>query len=257
MRSSLTCRSSRPPGLRVQRQAETEIALVGGRWSWSGSPATIARCHTSSRAGQRRVALARAIVIRPRVLLSTAAVELDAGFASRCLGSQRLRKLGITAVTRRPGGRPWRLRPVAVMHQGVIVQEAAPGALSPSRLGFVAQFIGGPIFCAAVAAQRPASSRGARPPARHRSEKPGSPRARPSRWCSARVNHHLHRRDGLERDDLSRTFLGEKVEYHVRVDGDTLQVTDYGAGGARVLAPGGAVTLGVPATGVWLLGGAE
>jgi len=34
-------------------------------------------------------------------------------------------------------------------------------------------------------------------------------------------------------------------------------VTDYGAGGARVLAPGEAVTLGVPATGVWLLGGGE
>ena len=62
---------------------------------------------------------------------------------------------------------------------------------------------------------------------------------------------------GLRGTIVSRTFLGEKVEYHVRVDGDTLQVTDYGAGGARVLAPGEAVTLGVPATGVWLLGGGE
>jgi len=41
------------------------------------------------------------------------------------------------------------------------------------------------------------------------------------------------------------------------VAGEALQVTDYGAGRSRVLAPGEAVTLEVPVSGVWLLGGGE
>ena len=59
---------------------------------------------------------------------------------------------------------------------------------------------------------------------------------------------------GLEGTVLSRTFLGEKAEYQVRVGTETLQVTAYGAGTSGPLAPGDAVSLEVPSTGVWVLG---
>ena len=52
---------------------------------------------------------------------------------------------------------------------------------------------------------------------------------------------------------IGRTFLGEKVEYQVRVGDETLQVTrPSGASDAR-FAPGAAVTVRLPAAGVGLL----
>ena len=58
---------------------------------------------------------------------------------------------------------------------------------------------------------------------------------------------------GLRGTVVSRVFLGEKVEYHVRVGGETLHVTAYGSGASTLPAPGGAVTLDVPSSGVWIL----
>jgi hypothetical protein len=52
---------------------------------------------------------------------------------------------------------------------------------------------------------------------------------------------------------LSRSFLGEKVEYHVRMGEEVLQVSAYNPG--ELLAPGQAVTIQLPTTGVPLLPG--
>jgi iron(III) transport system ATP-binding protein len=52
---------------------------------------------------------------------------------------------------------------------------------------------------------------------------------------------------------LSRTFLGEKVEYQVRVGEALLQVTRYNAGAPETLQPGQAVLVRLPMDGVALL----
>jgi len=52
---------------------------------------------------------------------------------------------------------------------------------------------------------------------------------------------------------VARTFLGEKVEYQVRVGDETLQVTRPGGAADARFAPGGAVTVRLPADGVGLL----
>ena len=52
---------------------------------------------------------------------------------------------------------------------------------------------------------------------------------------------------------VTRTFLGEKVEYQVRVGDETLQVTRPGGAADARFAPGTAVTVRLPADGVGLL----
>jgi hypothetical protein len=52
---------------------------------------------------------------------------------------------------------------------------------------------------------------------------------------------------------LTRTFLGEKVEYHVRMGEATLQVSAYNP--REVLAPGQAVVVQLPTCDVPLLPG--
>ena len=123
-------------GLRVQRQAEAEIArrvgevleLVGLAGYDSQMP------HQLSGGEQQRVALARAIVIRPRVLLFDEPLSnLDARLRVQMRGEiQRLQKaLGITAVyvTHDQEEAMAISDRIAVMHQGVIVQEGSAEAL--------------------------------------------------------------------------------------------------------------------------------
>ena len=52
---------------------------------------------------------------------------------------------------------------------------------------------------------------------------------------------------------LSRAFLGEKLEYQVRVGEALLQVTRYNAGAPEALEPGQAVAVQLPTDGVALL----
>jgi hypothetical protein len=58
---------------------------------------------------------------------------------------------------------------------------------------------------------------------------------------------------GLQGTVVSRMFLGEKVEYHVQVGEDLVQVTRYNP--REVFAPGEAVTLTLPTDGIPLLPG--
>jgi iron(III) transport system ATP-binding protein len=254
-------------GLRVQRQADAEIAravgLVLDLVGLAGYDRQMP--HQLSGGEQQRVALARAIVIRPRVLLFDEPLSnLDARLRIQMRGEiQRLQKtLGITAVyvTHDQEEAMAISDRIAVMHQGVIVQEGSAETLYHRPASeFVAQFIGrtnllrgrvtavggagveveveGHRFSVAAQVPRPALGASVTLVLRPESIAMSTGGA------------------GLRGTIVSRTFLGEKVEYHVRVGRETLHVTAYGAGGSGLLAPGGAVTLDVPSSGVWILEG--
>ena len=254
-------------GLRVQRQADAEIArsvgevldLVGLGGYDRQMP------HQLSGGEQQRVALARAIVVRPRVLLFDEPLSnLDARLRVQMRGEiQRLQKtLGITAVyvTHDQEEAMAISDRIAVMHQGVIVQEGSAETLYHRPASeFVAQFIGRTnLLRGRVTA---AGDAGIEVEAEGHRLRVSPSAARPA--LGASVTLVLRPESiamstggaGLRGTVVSRTFLGEKVEYHVRVGGETLHVTAYGAGGSGLLAPGEAVTLDVPSSGVWILEG--
>jgi ABC-type Fe3+/spermidine/putrescine transport system ATPase subunit len=150
---------------------------------------------------------------------------------------------------------------IAVMHQGVIVQEGSAETLYHRPASeFVAQFIGrtnllrGRVTAAGDGVEVEVEVEGHRFSVAAQGPKPS---------LGASVTLVLRPESiamstggaGLRGTIVSRTFLGEKVEYHVRVGGETLHVTAYGAGGSGLLAPGEAVTLDVPSSGVWILVG--
>ena len=210
------------------------------------------------------MALARAIVIRPRVLLFDEPLSnLDARLRVQMRGEiQRLQKaLGITAVyvTHDQEEAMAISDRIAVMHQGVIVQEGSAETLYHRPASeFVAQFIGRTnLLRGRVIA---VDGRGVEVDVqghRLRAAIEGSPPA-PGASVTLVVRPEAvtisRGRAGLAGTLLSRTFLGEKAEYQVRVGTEILQVTAYGVGASGPLAPGDAVSLEVPSTGVWILG---
>ncbi len=254
-------------GLRVQRQAENEIiravGLVLDLVGLAGYDRQMP--HQLSGGEQQRVALARAIVVRPRVLLFDEPLSnLDARLRIQMRGEiQRLQKtLGITAVyvTHDQEEAMAISDRIAVMHQGVIVQEGSAETLYHRPASeFVAQFIGRTnLLRGRVTA---AGDAGVEVEVEGHRFRVAASGARPA--LGASVTLVLRPESiamstggaGLRGTVVSRTFLGEKVEYHVRVGGETLHVTAYGPGGSRLLAPGEAVTLDVPSSGVWILEG--
>jgi ABC-type Fe3+/spermidine/putrescine transport system ATPase subunit len=253
-------------GLRVQRKAGTEIARSVGEVLELVGLAGYDRQmpHQLSGGEQQRVALARAIVIKPRVLLFDEPLSnLDARLRVQMRGEiQRLQKtLGITAVyvTHDQEEAMAISDRIAVMHQGVVVQEGSAEALYHRPASeFVAQFIGKTNLLHG----RVAASGGTGVEVEVQGHRLHVAAEGPRPAVGAAVTLVLRPESiglstggaGLKGTVVSRTFLGEKVEYHIRAGGETLQVTDYGAGGSRVLAPGEAVTLEVPVTGIWLLG---
>ena len=254
-------------GLRVQRQGEAAIAAaVGEVLALVGLGGYERQMpHQLSGGEQQRVALARAIVIKPRVLLFDEPLSnLDARLRVLMRGEiQRLQKaLGITAVyvTHDQEEAMAISDRIAVMHQGVIVQEGSAETLYRRPASeFVAQFIGrtnllrGRVVAAGTG-ELDVEVQGHR----LRVATDGAPPAvgaavtlvvRPESLGISRGG------TGLAGTIVSRTFLGEKAEYQVQVGPDTLQVTVYGAGESSTLAAGEAVTLQVPASGVWTLAG--
>jgi ABC-type Fe3+/spermidine/putrescine transport system ATPase subunit len=254
-------------GLRVQRQTDAEVAravgLVLDLVGLAGYDRQMP--HQLSGGEQQRVALARAIVIRPRVLLFDEPLSnLDARLRVQMRGEiQRLQKtLGITAVyvTHDQEEAMAISDRIAVMDHGVIVQEGSAEALyhRPAS-AFVAQFIGRTNLLrgrvtAAGAAGLEVEVHGHRLHVSAQVPRPvvGAAVTLVLRPEAVSISSGG---TGLAGTIVSRTFLGEKVEYQVRVGAETLQVTDYGAGGSRALAPGEAVTLDVPSTDVWILEG--
>jgi iron(III) transport system ATP-binding protein len=251
-------------GLRVQGAAAAEVArAVGEVLALVGLQGYDRQFPQQLSGGeQQRVALARAIVIRPRVLLFDEPLSnLDAQLRVRMRGEIRAlqQALSITAVyvTHDQEEAMAISDRIAVMSRGSIVQEGSAEELYARPASeFVARFIGRVNLLAArvvevggavvveVAGQR---------------LKPVAP-VRPAAGDKVRV---VVRPETIELAPsggagpagtiVARTFLGEKVEYQVRVGDETLQVTRPGGALDARFAPGVSVSVRFPAEGVGLL----
>ncbi len=254
-------------GLRVQKRPEADIArAVGEVLALVGLEGYGGQMPNQLSGGeQQRVALARAIVIRPRVLLFDEPLSnLDARLRVQMRGEiQRLQKaLGITAVyvTHDQEEAMAISDRIAVMNQGVIVQDGTAETLyrSPSS-EFVAQFIGRTnLLAARVVGVSPS-----RVDLEVQGRALWTPHAPPDLKAGQTVRlvvrpetielRPVSTGDGLQGTVTSRVFLGEKVEYQVRVGRDVVQVTDYNPNHTGAPQPGETVTLGVPPDAVRVL----
>jgi len=61
--------------------------------------------------------------------------------------------------------------------------------------------------------------------------------------------------DGLAGTVITRTYLGEKIEYEVEAAGQRLQIVRFNPPPSERFAPGDAVSVRLPHDGVHLLGG--
>lgn len=166
---------------------------------------------------------------------------------------------------------------IAVMHQGAIVQEGTAEDLYRRPASeFVAQFIGrtnllsGRILSAGpsgieleVAGQRIRVSDKAarvtagqtvrlvvRPEVIELRSAPPSPSPLPG---GERIEERGEPGGGIPGTIVSRTFLGEKAEYQVRVGTDLLQVTSYNPVQRGVFSAGQQVMLHFPPEGIQIL----
>jgi len=256
-------------GLRVQRQSEGDIArAVGGVLALVGLQGYDRRFpHQLSGGEQQRVALARAIVIRPRVLLFDEPLSnLDAKQRVHMRGELRelQKRLDITAVyvTHDQEEAMAISDRIAVMHQGVIVQEGTAEDLYRRPASeFVAQFIGrANLLAARVLSLGPAGIELEVAGQRFRlsDEKARVTAGQTVRLVVRPEVIDLRPADsgaGISGTIVSRTFLGEKAEYRVRVGADLLQVTSYNPVQRGVFPPGQQVMLHFPTDTIQLLPG--
>ena len=273
-------------GLRVQRQPEQDIArAVGDVLALVGLQGYDRQFPNQLSGGeQQRVALARAIVIRPRVLLFDEPLSnLDAKLRVHMRGELRelQQRLKITAVyvTHDQEEAMAISDQIAVMHQGQIVQEGTAEALyrHPGS-EFVAQFIGrtnllsgrvqsagpGGIELEVTGQHLRVSGDAARVNLGQtvrlvvRPEvielRPASPSPSPLPH-GERIEERGDSVGGIPGTVVSRTFLGEKAEYQVRVGADLLQVTSYNPVQRGLFTVGQSVRLHFPAEGIQLLPG--
>ena len=253
-------------GLRVRGQGEDVIAksvgevlalvgLAGYEPQFSGQ---------LSGGEQQRVALARAIVIQPRVLLFDEPLSnLDAKLRVQMRQEIRdlQRRLAITTiyVTHDQEEAMAVSDRIAVMHQGRVVQEGTAQDLYHRPASqFVAQFVGRMnLIAGRVASIEGDSVRiaalgtqiGARAPARALA--PGDA----VQLIVRPESIELARGDAspLKATVVSRTFLGEKIEYVVRCAGEELQIVRYNAGPGDLIADGAAVSIRFAADAVTIL----
>ena len=209
------------PQAGIEREVADVLALVGLAGYERQFPNQL------SGGEQQRVALARAIVIKPRVLLFDEPLSnLDARLRVQMRGEIRdlQKRLAITTVyvTHDQEEAMAVSDRIAVMNRGSIVQlgSAEDLYLRPAD-EFVAQFIGRVNLVPGRAAGRLV----VRPEMIKLSQDPGA---------------------GLPGTILSRTYLGEKTEYLVSCDGQTLQVACHGTGPEANLAAGTQVSVLLP-----------
>ena len=254
-------------GLRVQKQPEAEVqravqevlALVGLAGYAQQQP------HQLSGGEQQRIALARAIVFRPRILLfdeplSNLDAKLRVQMRSEILQLQKRLNITTVYVTHDQEEAMAISDRIAVMDRGSIAQIASAEDLyDRPKSEFVARFIG-----RANLLQGTLRSAGAQPavevlgqamavPAAPAGAKAGdsvSVMVRPERVQLAPAGAA----QGLAGQVVTRTFLGEKTEYHVEAGGQTLQVAQFGDARAVRFAPGDAVHLRFPTENIHLIG---
>jgi iron(III) transport system ATP-binding protein len=213
---------------------------------------------------QQRVALARAIVIEPRVLLFDEPLSnLDAKLRVQMRQEIRAlqRRLGITTVyvTHDQEEAMAVSDRIAVMNGGSVVQEgSAEDLYYRPATEFVAGFIGRVNLIAGMVARSAdgamgVAALGAVIPASIASGlEPGNPVHLVLRPEAIAIAH-----DGeagtLHAKVVSRTFLGEKVEYVFDCGGATLQSVRYNAGPGDVVPEGADVRLSIAGDGVGVL----
>jgi iron(III) transport system ATP-binding protein len=254
-------------GLRVKHMAESEIGMAVHEVLQMVGLAGYDRQFPNQLSGgeQQRVALARATVIRPRVLLFDEPLSnLDAKLRVHMRRElQQLQKqLSITAVyvTHDQEEAMAISDRIVVMSQGVIAQEGTAESLYRQPASeFVAQFIGRTNLLAARVLSVEAAGTVVEVCGIRLCLSGQSPHVQPGRPVRLVVRPEVlsiegpDRAAGLAGTVASRMFLGEKVEYHVRVGEDLVQVTSYNP--RSVFAPGQAVTLTLPTEGIPLLPG--
>ena len=256
-------RVKRRPGAEIGRAVDEVLGLVGLRGHERQLP------HQLSGGEQQRVALARAIVIRPRVLLfdeplSNLDAKLRVHMRREIRELQKALSITTVYVTHDQEEAMAVSDRIAVMSQGTIVQEGTAEDLYHRPASeFVAHFIGRVnLLPGRVIGTGPGGIELEVAGTRIRVATPGAP---PSPGAAVRL---VLRPEAIELRPVtaaplepgvlsgtvvSRTFLGEKVEYQVRAGDALLQVTRYSAGAAEDLGPGQAVALHLPTDGVALL----
>ena len=252
-------------GLRVRREPEPTIAravgdvlaLVGLAGHEQQFPAQL------SGGEQQRVALARAIVIRPRVLLFDEPLSnLDAKLRVQMRREIRdlQRRLSITTVyvTHDQEEAMAVSDRIAVMNHGRVVQIGSAADLyHRPESEFVAQFVGRVNLIAGRALAFDGDM--ARVALPHGEIVTRAPQARVAPGQNVQIALRpeaieLIRDDGpLDATVLSSTFLGDKIEYLVRWNGETMQVARYNAGPTALVPDGTAVTLRFAADAAMLL----
>ncbi len=256
-------------GLRVQRQPEQEIArAVGDVLALVGLQGYDRQFPNQLSGGeQQRVALARAIVIRPRVLLFDEPLSnLDAKLRVHMRGElrelqQRLRISAVYVTHDQEEAMAISDR-IAVMHQGQIVQEGTAESLyrHPGS-EFVAQFIGRTNLLSGRVRSAGPGEIELEVAGQHLRLPGDAERATAGQILRLVVRPEVielrpaDSPDGIAGTIVSRTFLGEKAEYQVRVGADLLQVTSYNPVQRGLFTVGQPVRLHFPAEGIQLLPG--
>jgi ABC-type Fe3+/spermidine/putrescine transport system ATPase subunit len=242
-------------GLRVRGEPAPKIAsavgevlaLVGLAGHEQQFPAQL------SGGEQQRVALARAIVIRPRVLLFDEPLSnLDAKLRVQMRREIRdlQRRLSITTVyvTHDQEEAMAVSDRIAVMNHGSVVQVGTAADLyHRPETEFVAQFVGRVNLIAGRALAFDGDTARVALPHGEIVTRATSTRAEPGEQVQIALRPEaieLIRDDGpRDATVLSSTFLGDKIEYLVRWNGETLQVARFNAGPAAQIQDGTPVTL--------------
>ncbi|HXW26481.1 MAG TPA: ABC transporter ATP-binding protein [Xanthobacteraceae bacterium] len=259
----LTVRDNVAYGLRVRRKPAAEIAAaVAAVLTLVGLDGLANRFPSELSGGQQqRVAVARAIVIRPRVLLFDEPLSnLDAKLRTEMRTEiQRLqRTLGITTVyvTHDQEEAMAISDRIAVMNDGRIVQIGTAEALyrRPAST-FVAGFLGRAnmlpgIVRGSTSGELTLKVAGAT--MRVACQTAYAPGTR--LWVIVRPEKiSLAAGGSLPGEIVSRTYLGEKVEYVVRLADQSLSVVRYDPPEEGGFSPGQRVGVTLPSTGVQLL----
>lgn len=152
---------------------------------------------------------------------------------------------------------------IAVMHQGEIVQEGTAEILYRQPTSeFVAQFIGRTNLLTGRALSVDPTGVEVDVAGERLHLVADDTRVSPGQLLRLVVRPEVielspagARTGGITGTIMSRVFLGEKVEYMVRVGTETLQVTRYDPAQAGLFSPGDRVSLHLPTAGIPLLPG--
>ncbi len=252
-------------GLKVQRmdgaeirRAVTDVLSLVGLASYERQMP-----HQLSGGEQQRVALARAIVIKPRVLLFDEPLSnLDAKLRTQMRGEIRdlQRRLGITAVyvTHDQEEAMAISDRIAVMNKGVIEQIGTAEELyrRPASV-FVARFIGRSNLIEAVVTAASADRVELAIAGQPHAIEGASANVKPGLAVLANVRPEAIAISapggGLAGKVVTRTYLGEKMEYDVEVAGQRVQIVRFNPPPSERFAPGDAVSVRLPHEGVQLL----